>query len=72
MGLTLVDQLFREDHNIIVIDREKAIVEKVVENFDVMGVVGNGADYDIQNEAKMSEADLLIACTSMDELNILC
>ncbi len=60
-----------EEHNIIIIDKKRDIVEKAVNDYDVMGVVGNGADSDVQIEANIHEADLLIACTSSDELNIL-
>jgi trk system potassium uptake protein TrkA len=72
MGLTLVRQLSKEGHNIVVVDNNKKVVEKTVNDFDVMGIYGNGADHEIQTEAKTQSADLLIACTSTDEFNILC
>jgi trk system potassium uptake protein TrkA len=72
VGITLVDQLSKEGHNLVVIDNDKKVVEKTINDFDIMGILGNGADYDIQNEAKVNTADLCIACTSSDELNILC
>ena len=71
VGLTLVEQLSGEDHNIIIIDRSKNVIDKTVNDYDVMGVIGNGANYDVQNDAKIDTADLLIACTSSDEINIL-
>ena len=37
-----------------------------------MGIVGNAASYDIQRDANVSKADLFLATTSTDELNILC
>ncbi|MGI6214245.1 MAG: Trk system potassium transporter TrkA [Christensenellales bacterium] len=72
VGRTLTEQLSKEEHNIVVIDKNKAVVEKTVNDFDVLGVVGNGANSDIQKEAKIEDADLLIACTASDEINILC
>lgn len=72
VGLTLVEQLSKEGHDIIVIDNQKNVIENVINDYDVMGVLGNGANYDIQTEARVPDADLFIASTSTDELNILC
>lgn len=72
VGATLVEHLSQENHDIVVIDREPKIVEQMVNTFDVMGIVGNGASYDVQKEAGVQSARLFIAATSSDELNILC
>lgn len=72
VGATLVEHLSQEDHNIVVIDRDQKIVEQMVNNFDVMGICGNGASYDVQMEAGVDTARLFVAATSSDELNILC
>lgn len=45
-------------------------MEELIEKYDVMGVIGNGASLDIQKEAGVKEADLVIALTRNDELNI--
>ena len=72
VGLTLVEQLSREGHDITVIDRNRALVDDISGTYDVMGVVGNGASYSIQKEAGIENADLIIAVTESDELNLLC
>lgn len=72
VGATLVEHLAHEGHNVVVIDRDPKIVEQMVNNYDVMGICGNGASYDVQKEAGVSSARLFIAVTSSDELNILC
>lgn len=72
VGATLVEHLSQEGHNIVVIDRDSKIVEQMVNSYDVMGICGNGASYDVQMEAGVSSARLFIAATSSDELNILC
>lgn len=72
VGVTLAEQLNNEDHDITIIDQDSVVLEKAVESLDVMGVVGNGAVYQIQMEAGIQEADLLIATTNSDELNMLC
>lgn len=45
-------------------------IEKLIERYDVFGVVGNGACLDIQKEANVQDADLAIALTDSDELNV--
>ncbi len=71
VGLTLTEFLSQEGHDIMVIDRDPKVVDNVVNNFDIMGINGNGANYDILVEAGAEKADILIAATSSDELNIL-
>ena len=72
VGITLVEQLSREGHDITVIDRNKTLVDYISGTYDVMGVVGNGASYSIQKEAGIENTDLIIAVTESDELNLLC
>ncbi len=71
VGATLVEHLSGEGHNVVVIDRDQKIVEQMVNSFDVMGICGNGANCEVQLEAGVDSADLFIAATSSDELNIL-
>lgn len=72
VGATLTEQLSQEGHNITVIDEKQSVVNLVTNNYDVMGVVGNGASFETQSEAGVRDADLLIAVTGKDELNLLC
>lgn len=71
VGATLVEHLSNEGHDIVVIDRNPKVIEQMVNSFDVMGICGNGASYELQVEAGVSDSDLFIAATSSDELNIL-
>ena len=71
VGATLVEHLSQEGHDIIVIDKDQKIIEQLTNSHDVMGICGNGASYDVQIEAGVSDAQLFIAATSSDELNIL-
>ena len=72
VGKTLAEELNKEDNEVTVIDRRYAEVESLSNKFDVMGVVGNGASYKTQMEAGIEKADILIAVTGSDELNLLC
>lgn len=72
VGLSLTKQLASEGHDVVVIDKNPRVVEETINDFDVMGICGNGACYDIQKQAGVDKADLLIAVTQTDELNMLC
>lgn len=72
VGQALAEQLNEEGNNITVIDLIAEKVNNVASHYDVMGVVGNGATHLVQQEAGISHADLLIAVTGSDELNLLC
>lgn len=71
IGKTILKNLSFEEHTITIIDEDKSLIESLIEKYDVMGVVGNGASMDIQNEAGVADAQLVIALTRSDELNIL-
>ncbi|MBE7049049.1 MAG: Trk system potassium transporter TrkA [Ruminococcaceae bacterium] len=71
VGMTLTEYLAREGYDIVVIDQNHKVVDHVVNTYDVMGICGNGANYNILMEAGAEHADLLIAATSSDEVNIL-
>ncbi len=72
VGSSIMEELSNEGHNVIVVDLNSQKVENAVNQFDVKGVIGNGASSDVLKEASVSSADILIAATSDDELNILC
>ena len=72
VGLNLIKHLSLEDHNVTVIEKDEKLLENVVNNYDVLGICGNGANFELQKEAGVEKARLLIAATSSDELNVMC
>lgn len=72
VGSTLTEQLINEGHDITIIDTNSMKIQELTNLYDVMGIVGNGASYTVQKEAGIDDADLLIAVTESDELNMLC
>lgn len=72
VGKTLVEHLVNEGHEISVIDKNPDRIAQITNSCDVFGVVGNGASYSVQMEADIENADILIAVTDSDELNLLC
>lgn len=72
VGSTLVEILSNEGNDITIIDKNPRILESLTNTFDVMGIEGNGASFTTQEEAGIKKADLMIAVTNSDELNLLC
>lgn len=72
VGSALTGILSSEGYDVTVIDADASVVEKSVERYDVMGVHGNCASMEVLRQAGVMEADLLIAATSLDEVNLLC
>ena len=72
VGNTLIAQLTKEGHDITIIDKNPQKIQDMANLYDVMGVCGNGASFSVQQEAGIEEADLIIAVTESDELNLLC
>ncbi len=72
VGEALAEQLNEQGNNITVIDTDAKKLSEVSSKCDVMGVTGNGATHLVQQEAGIEHADLMIAVTGSDELNLLC
>ena len=69
VGWALTQHLSAENR-VTVIDQNSELIDNIINIYDVMGICGNGASYEIQKEAEVDKADLLIATTSSDEVNI--
>ena len=72
VGQTLAEELINTGNNVTVIDTVYDNVKALTDKVDALGIVGNGASHTTLSEAGVQEADLLIAVTNSDELNILC
>ncbi len=72
VGATLIEQLSREGHDITIIDQNAQKIQEITNQYDIMGMTGNGASYNVQMEAGIENTDLFIAVTGSDELNLLC
>ncbi|MBR3592404.1 MAG: Trk system potassium transporter TrkA [Clostridia bacterium] len=71
IGATLIESLEGEGHDIIFVDCDQKVVDEMNNIYDVMCVCGNAVDNDTLDEAQVSAADLLIAVTNSDEINML-
>lgn len=72
VGKTLTRKLSGEGHDLTLIDSNQNVIETSVEQYDVMAVKGNCASVQVLLEAGVKKADLLIAATGADEINLLC
>ncbi len=72
VGLTLARQLAAEGHDLTLIDQNTHVLNTAVEMYDAIGVTGNCASKAVLLQAGVMEADLLIASTNADEVNLLC
>jgi len=69
VGWALTQNLAAKN-DVIVIDQNQQLIDNIINIYDVMAVCGNGASYEVQKEAGAEKADLLIATTASDEINI--
>ncbi len=72
VGDLLASYISEEGHDVTIVDTDQSIIERIVNEYDAMGVVGNGASNAVQLEAGADKANLFIAVTASDELNIMC
>ena len=72
VGHTLATELLREGHDITIIDQNDVVLRKTEDTLDVMCIHGNGANASTLMEAEVERADILIAATATDEINMLC
>jgi len=71
IGVTILRSLIAEGHDVVAIDQNSALISNLSTIHDAMYVVGNGADSDVLVEAGASDAQLVVAATGSDELNML-
>ena len=72
VGRTLAEQLQEEESDITLIDVSSNVITSLQDDIDAMGIVGNGASINTLVEAGIENADILIAVTGSDEMNLLC
>lgn len=72
VGASLTRQFTAEDHDVTIIDSDSGILDSTMERYDLISVQGNCASMTVLNQAGVKEADLLVAVTNHDEINLLC
>ncbi|NLK34044.1 MAG: Trk system potassium transporter TrkA [Gracilibacteraceae bacterium] len=72
VGYNLAENLSKSNHDVIIIDKNYAALSKAEENLEVLCIKGSGVSTHILMEAGIDTADLLIAVTNSDEVNMVC
>ena len=70
VGTSIASELNLAGHDIVVIDISRSAVTRLSDSIDGMGIEGNGATYETLAEAGAGDADLVIAVTARDEVNL--
>lgn len=71
VGSVLCEELATEENDIILIEKNETRLENLISRNDISGIVGNGASFDLQQEAGVDTCDIFIAVTPQDEVNIM-
>lgn len=71
VDFAIAKQLSQEGYDLTIIENKPQVLNLTMDVLDVVGVQGNGGDYDVLKEAQVNQADLVIAVTSSDEINII-
>ena len=71
IGSSILADLVAEGHDVIGIDSKQSVIDELSNLYDVMCLCGNGADSDILSEVGADKADLFVAVTGSDEMNML-
>lgn len=72
VGRNIAEELAKEKHELVLVDSDPEIVQDASTSLDVIGVVGDAASLSTLSEAGVEKADILLAITSKDEVNMLC
>ncbi|HOE58065.1 MAG TPA: Trk system potassium transporter TrkA, partial [Bacillota bacterium] len=72
VGYSLAESLSKSNHDVTIIDRSPIALGKAEENLEVLCIRGSGVSTGILMEAEIGTADLLIAVTNSDEVNMVC
>ena len=71
IGRFMVESLVKEEHDVVVVDNSAKVIDEITNQYDVMAVCGNGADWETLAEAGADRAELVAAVTDSDEKNML-
>ena len=70
VGSSLAEHLTREDHNVVVVDSNERVLDSLSDRLDIQIVHGHGSHPDVLQRAGANEADVLIAVTNSDDVNM--
>ena len=70
VGTALCRSLVAENHDVILIEQDEAVLNQITKRYDIIGIAGNGANFKILEQADVSHCDIFISMTEHDEVNM--
>ncbi len=71
VGTALCRSLVEEKHDVTLIEEKEEVLSRVSRRLDIMGIVGNGANYKILEQADVGHCDIFVAISDQDEVNMI-
>ncbi|MCR8967915.1 Trk system potassium transporter TrkA [Streptococcus zalophi] len=71
VGAALCRSLVDENHNVVLIEQKESVLSQVVKRNDIIGIIGNGANFKILEQADVANCDIFISITDKDEVNMI-
>lgn len=71
VGAVLCAEFASQENNVMLIETNETLFDKLMSRYDLSGVIGNAASYEIQQEAGVDTSQIFIAVTNSDEINII-
>lgn len=71
VGTALCHSLVEEKYDVVLIEEKESVLKNITKRQDIMGIVGNGANFKILEQADVSNCDIFIALTAKDEVNMI-
>ena len=70
VGTALCRSLVAENHDVILIEKDESVLNHITKRFDIIGILGNGANFKILEQADVENCDIFISMTEYDEVNM--
>jgi heterodisulfide reductase subunit A-like polyferredoxin len=70
VGANLAEELSVAGHNVSIVDRDPALVRRISEKMDVLAISGNAGQPSVLRKAGIDDAEIVIAVTNIDEVNL--
>ena len=71
VGFTIAKLLSEQNHSITIIDQSSDDIQKINESLDIKAIVGKATSPSVLDKANTADADMIIAVTRNDEINML-
>lgn len=70
VGTALCRSLVAEKHDVVLIEQNEAVLNHITKRYDIIGIVGNGANFKMLEQADVEHCDIFISITEYDEVNM--